>query len=154
MGWLPERWPSPRGATWRWPSGPRPAQLHAVHLFALRALRTLCTVCVAQVLTLSPNATHAQVVIDLYTRGFVEAFDTYLSITDNNMGIVEYQDFGWDEEDGRAFAEAIRYAEEHCTKNGRTLTFLMKGNNFGEKSSKLLKEAAADQKCISVDIET
>ena len=95
-----------------------------------------------------------EVVIDLYTRGFVEAFDTYLSITDNNMGIVEYQDFGWDEEDGRAFAEAIRYAEEHCTKNGRTLTFLMKGNNFGEKSSKLLKEAAADQKCISVDIET
>ena len=50
-------------------------------------------------------------VIDLYAKGFVSAFDTYCEFSD---GRILYQRLGWGAAEVPTLVAALEYAEAHC----------------------------------------
>lgn len=81
-------------------------------------------------------------VIHLYERGFIRAFESY--VTTSGRDYIEQKLLGWGDEEARLIAEALRYVQAKCTPE-QTLTIDLRGNDWGAESGQAIKDAAEAQ---------
>ena len=89
-------------------------------------------------------ASDVDLVIKIYTAGFVRAFETYNSL--NMFGNISYSDLGWGKAEVPTIVEALKYAEEHCDAAmvGLRLRLGLTGNKFDAEDKAALKAAVED----------
>jgi len=85
-------------------------------------------------------ASDVELVIEIYTRGFVKAFETHCAF---EGGRIWYQSLGWGKAEVPSLVEAIKYAENKCdaTKMERKLTLVLSRNKFDAEDEAALQEA-------------
>ena len=71
-----------------------------------------------------------ETVIEQYARGFVKAFSN-VQTQCPGLNILYYEDFNWDDEQGRTMLEAMKYAVQHGEfPDGHLYISVRDGNNF------------------------
>ena len=89
-------------------------------------------------------ASDVEVVIELYARGFVRAFDTFQDVR-GGSGMLYYNRLGWGRDEVPILVEALQYANEHCEqpKGGLSLS-IFDGNSFDYEDKAQLRAAAPE----------
>jgi len=98
------------------------------------------------------SASDVDVVIELYTKGFVAAIDdhAYNSGSDRSAtGSLFYTNLGWGDEEAPAIAEALAYAAAHCTPSSMR-TFYFHGNQFSVEAQQTFEAACAGSELFEV----
>ena len=84
-------------------------------------------------------------VIEMYRRGFVQAFVGYRQLRSIPPGAgtsVFYGNLGWGADEAALLADAIRFIGEHCEMADGAVELTFSGNHFPPESRKLLMAAA------------
>jgi hypothetical protein len=94
-------------------------------------------------------ASDVDVVVELYERGFVSAFETYnFGIRGRNGTSIFYENLGWGSKDVPILEEAIAYVPKHCDakKMGFLYLSMKAGNQFdADDWAKLEKLSVEDR---------
>jgi len=87
-------------------------------------------------------ASDVELVIDLYARGFVRAFDTFKEVR-GGRGSLFYERLGWGRAEVPILVEAIEYANKHCKlPEGGLDLWMFDGNKFDDEDKAKLRAAA------------
>ena len=84
-------------------------------------------------------------VIEMYRRGFVQAFVGYRQLRSIPPGAgtsVFYGNLGWGADEAALLADAIRFIGEHCEMADGAVELTFSGNHFPPESRKQLMAAA------------
>ena len=100
----------------------------------------------------------ADVVIELYAKGFIGAFDTYAQY-DSGVPMIYYTYLGWGTEEVPTLVAALEYAEAHCRpkdeegKEDEQVSLAFHDNEFTEAEKARLR-AAVPEGSTKFEVET
>ena len=94
-------------------------------------------------------AADVDVVVGLYQRGFVKAFETFRQTGGDQ---IYYAGLGWGSEEAPILAEALKYAHEHCKATDKPPLLRLDGNKFTPEDKKMLKAAVPDESRIELQL--
>ena len=99
-----------------------------------------------------------ELVLEIYTRGFTAAFETYRASTGKDpasrcTSIIGYEGLGWGKAEVARIVEAIEYAEGHCdaAKVGAKLTLVLSDNEFDSEDKATLEAAVKGSSIFVLD---
>lgn len=89
------------------------------------------------------------VVIEMYRRGFIAAFDSYRQLRGTHADAatsIYYGRLGWTDDDADIFAASLRFANDHCEMPDGPVEITTRGNAFTEAGIHKLMSAVSPRK--------